>query len=267
MFGYDAIEEIEKELLPEIDQTDPNSRYDYNHQLIYTISNSTNADNFSNTYNHDNNYTGLQLGQIIKINGDNWYIAGFDCESSIKNNGNGICLIPEDYYSSSIYGSSPSSGKDFITYMDSYIHASLSSITSLRNLLGNHLVNRNVQLGSGYEYYTYEDNPNGGGQPGWSTYRTSEYTWTKADATLLTAAQIGQYDTYADGGEANYKLPLFKYMNYYNSYRYWIRGLRGVSQSYSSYETLATLVYENIGGIGYDSSTTYHYVRPMIYIR
>ena len=60
--SYDAIDKVESSI-PEIPD-DPNDRYISNTIKIKTLSD---ADSFCNTYNHDNGYNGLKIGQTIQI--------------------------------------------------------------------------------------------------------------------------------------------------------------------------------------------------------
>lgn len=77
---YDTLEEIENNI-----PLKNNSEYDPNHTLITTISSVSDANTFCNTYNHNNGYNGLKLGQRIQINDGvynaAWIIAGFDLEA------------------------------------------------------------------------------------------------------------------------------------------------------------------------------------------
>ena len=87
-------------------------------------------------------------------------------------------------------------------------------VTKLKTVLDTHVVNRNVLLSS-------------------SVDRTGStaYTWTTADATLMSVGQMtgtfASHNNKYDDGEANYKLPLFNYENYkpgFDSY-FWMRGV------------------------------------------
>ena len=149
---YDALEEIE-ENLPDNTTGNPNDRYN---ETVYTISSTTDADNFCNKYNHSNNYSGLALGQMIKINDGTynayWHIAGFDMEynhtasdGTIKDNGYGICLIPVGGLSLILWNNSYTHA----AYINSRAHTYYLPIVAnnLKKVLGNHLINRNVLLG------------------------------------------------------------------------------------------------------------------------
>ena len=199
--SYDALEEIEEKLpLPN------NSEYDPNHTLITTFNSTTDTNNFCNTYNHNNGYNGLKLGQRIQINDGTynkaWYIAGFDCEAdniasdgTPNNNGYGICLFPEQYLVETYYDDR--SGDWATTYIESYMHTTLlTEISSnLKNVLGDHLINRNVLL---------------------CNQKGSVYQWTTSFADLISVGQVtgtfGVHYTIYDDGEANYRLPLFNHM-------------------------------------------------------
>ena len=206
--SYDAIDKVEGSI-PEIPD-DPNDRYISNTIKIKTLSD---ADSFCNTYNHDNGYNGLKIGQTIQIyynslgKYDIWLIAGFDCEynhtasdGTIKDNGYGICLICN---SSNLIRGKPWNDTNTATpYISSTIHTStLQNLADdLKITFGSHLINRNVLLSSSIDG---------------STYNSISYTWTKAYCTLPSVGQLngkfGQYKTIYDDGEANYQLPICKY--------------------------------------------------------
>ena len=291
---YDAIEEIENALPNVNDMYDPNT-------IIATINSITDANQFCNIYNHNNRYNGLKLGQKIKINDGayniNWLIAGVDYEAdniaddgSPNNNGHGICLIPESVPIRLVQWDSraPWNSVDFndmmhIPYINSTIRTNaLRSIgDNLKNVLGDHLINRNVLLGSSVSNSLYQG--------------TISYTWTKDYCTLMSPLQIIGENCYKrhsgdnfsmvsnnyDNGEANYKLPLFNYMKL-NTYIHrdvfdadiWLRAYAGVYDYIVSGKTYysetawkltsagnlyATLSYNDTAG-----ETT---ACPMIYIR
>ena len=229
---YDAIEEIENNI-----PIENNNEFDPNYTLIYTINSVTDTNQFCNTYNHDNNYNGLKLGQRIQINDGTynkaWYIAGFDCEynhtasdGSIKDNGYGICLIPEDTLIETKWNNTNVD----TAYINSSIHYSCINIgNTFHNILGSHIIKRNVLLGSGFIKDQYDG--------------TNKYTWTTSYCELLTTNQIiGRMNTECgnkyDKGEANYKLPLFneinftKYLEKYLHESYWLREFCGHKYGY-----------------------------------
>ena len=316
---YDAIEEIESNLSSQ-------SEYDKNHSIVAIITSTSQADTFCNTYNHANGYNGLKLGQRIYI-GDGtynqlWYIAGFDCEyntvaadGTIKSNGYGICLIPETYVTRADWNSNglyyinsfmPSvSSFSHTSYISSTMHTSTlpTVANNLRNVLGNHLINRNVLLGSrvNLTYTPTSTNING----------TNAYTWTTAYCTLLSPKQItgtyfsqkytnGSDGSYSytpseyfsnkyDDGEANYKLPLFNYEKATTGIDYWTRAHAGIESfrptdpdwdgTIRTYENVWYVYYNvintNVAGrihpnydVWGDLMNRYEgAVRPMIYIR
>ena len=323
------MEEIEKEFLP--DQSDPNSRYDASTVKTYTINSITDTNQFCNTYNHDNNYSKngndkLRLGDRIQINDGTynkaWIIAGFDMEANniaddgrANNNGYGICLIPETYVTEADWNSNGSySINSFMPNVSSFPHTSYKQSTmhtstlptvanNLRNVLGNHLINRKVLLGSRVNL-TYTPTTT-------SINGTNAYTWTTAYCTLLSPKQItgtyfsrkytnGSDGSYSytpseyssnkyDDGEANYKLPLFNYEKSTTGTAYWTRAHAGIESfrptdpdwdgTIRTYEQV-WYVYENV--INTDVAGRIHpnydvwgdlmnrrkgAVRPMIYIR
>ena len=243
------MEEIEGDMYVHV----PNDQYDPNHTLVYTISSTSQADTFCNTYNHSNGYNGLKLGQKINIASSiktypntyansysSWYIAGFDCEynhtasdGTIKDNGYGICLVMSNamYVNGTCFHEFDLSENNKVPYISSTMHTSTlpTVASSLQSTLGSHLANRNVLLSSAAN----------------STGSTS-YTWTTAYATLMSIHQLIGYPPSAicnkyDTGEANYFLPLYGYMHYgYGLYEcnrdYWTRAVTN--------ETWGAIVYK-----------------------
>ena len=301
----DAIEEIENNLSSQ-------SEYDKNHSIVAIITSTSQADTFCNTYNHANGYNGLKLGQRIYI-GDGtynqlWYIAGFDCEhntvaadGTIKSNGYGICLIPETYVTTAQWDTRSHtnnyggvSSLPHTSYIQSTMHTStLPTVANkLKNVLGNHLINRNVLLGSGVNLTLTPSSSQING--------TNAYTWTTAHCTLLSPKQtLGDYcythynndsnydwfpnDLYSnrfDDGEANYKLPLFNYISLKNNnvpIRFWLRAHAGVFYRYAKVTSTSSWYYEEVwyiytytgkpSAINPDWDLDDFGVRPMIYIR
>ena len=257
---YDAIEEIENSII--------NNNYDPNNTLIATFNTISDVDQFCNQYCHDNKYNGLKIGQKIRIKcGSNdvyWYIAGFDCEynhtasdGSIKDNGYGICLIPvgvlEEY---SMFHNSNSP----IGYANADIQKNMSQLlqNQLIKTLGSHLINRNVLLSNVV-------NP--------TTGLSTSYIWTTSYVTLMSGCQltgeIAKYSNKYDDGEANYKLPLFNYINFYVDMgmagSYWTRGIAGESGGY--YRAYMTSMSSNSLDATRIISHGIYGARPMIYIR
>ena len=123
--------------------------------------------------------------------------------------------------------------------------------------LGSHLINRNVLLSNVV-------NP--------TTGLSTSYIWTTSYVTLMSGCQltgeIAKYSNKYDDGEANYKLPLFNYMNFYvtgMAGSYWTRGIAGISGGYyCAYMT--SMSSNSLDAARIDSHGTYG-ARPMIYIR
>ena len=248
---------------------DPNNRYDAGHTLIATISSITDANQFCNTYNHDNNYNGIHIGQTIKINDGvynaYWYVAGFDCENNhvaddgtIKSNGYGIFLWFKDHILSAQWNSSYES----TPYISSTMHTStlLTVANNLKNVLGDHLINRNALLGSNV---------------GTGFIGTNAYTWTTTYCTLLSGYQAdlrSDVGTRYDNGEANYVLPLFKIGNRYHilhdgsDTEYWLRSIMYEDTANKGRYNACT-VYNGYNLLSYLFLSDYAYARPLIYIR
>ena len=246
-----------------------NNNYDSFNTLIATFNSVSDVDQFCNQYCHDNKYDGLKIGQKIQINIPNsygissqWYIAGFDCEynhtasdGSIKDNGYGICLIPVgalEGYNRFHNSNSP------IGYANADIQKNMSQLlqNQLIKTLGSHLINRNVLLSNVV-------NP--------TTGLSTSYIWTTSYVTLMSGCQltgeISKYSNKYDDGEANYKLPLFNYMNFYvtgMTASYWTRGIAGESGGH--YCAYMASVSSSLTA-SYINSQVIYGARPMIYIR
>ena len=293
---YDALEEIENNI-----PLKNNSEYDPNHTLITTISSVSDANTFCNTYNHNNGYNGLKLGQRIQINDGvynaAWIIAGFDLEAgniaedgTKNNNGYGICLIPYTYTTKKVkWDEHSSSTLPQIPYINSTIRTQILSTTAinLRNVLGDHLINRNVLLGNSVTLSTINYEQNG----------TSSYQWTTDYCTLMSPIQLTGSCAFKniridygsgynpiflisnkyDDGEANYKLPLFNYMllytyNAFSDTGFWIRAHAGMYKTSSGTSHEAAWYIPSASSIFSTTSINYYDIgdissRPMIYIR
>ena len=280
----DAIEEIDTSIKSPIEFL--NNCYDSDETVIFTINSLSGTNNFCNNYNHDNNYNGLKLGQRIQINDGNyniaWEIAGFDCEANcvstdgtIKSNGYGIILSPVNGY---VIGGQTKWhwSNDATPYINSSMHTStLPTIANnLKNVLGDHLINRNVLLSSSIDTSTE------------SGY-TNDYTWTTEYCTIPSIYQItGTYwhkyyysssnnfwlnANIYDIGEANYRLPLYKfrYYTYGPTTNAWLRTVNYFSDGCKALTVNSLGDYsESSYNITYRLlNKTYQYNRPLIYIR
>ena len=235
---------------------DPNTKYESKDLGVW--SSISDVDAFMNQYNYLNFYEGLSLGNYVTIQDGTynavWVIAGFDMEhnqtaadGTVYDNGYGICMIPKTQVTTGYWNTTNTTRAG---YMPSYMHETLlpTVATNLKTVLGTHVVNRNVLLSSS----TYSQ-----------TGESFSYTWTTADATLMSVGQMnGTFASYSnqyDDGEANYKLPLFDHEDYWtNGISFWSRGV-GTSQS-------PWLVANNGFITGTRASGTYG-VRPLIYLR
>lgn len=212
-----------------------------------------------NTGYKDGN-TKLRVGNYITIKDGTynavWEIAGFDMESNQEaadgttfDNGYGICMIPQTQLTKATWNASNTlSG----AYKSSTMHTSHlpGIVTKLQNVLGSHIVQRNVLLSSSVDSNSY----------------SNAYTWTKAYATLMSIGQMT--GTFAanrnkyDDGEANYKLPIFNSKDFKTGSSFWSRSVRG--RNYSNY--FAGLVDSDGSSIFSDVYNT-NGVRPLIYLR
>ena len=145
-------------------------------------------------------------------------------------------------------GSNPSGA-----YKASAMHISTlpAIVSKLENVLGSHIVTRNVLLSSSID----------------SNYCSNAYTWTTSKATLMSIGQMtgtfAKNSTKYDDGEANYKLPIFNSREYKTGSRFWSRGIWG--SSHSSYGVHRV---NSDGGISYNLGVGDTLgVRPLIYLR
>ena len=249
------IAELEEFMFP---TDDPNTRYES--KDLGTWSSTSDVDTFMNKYNHDSNYAyggvKLSLGNYVTIQDGKynvqWVIAGFDMEhnqtaadGTVYDNGYGICMIPKTQVTTGQWNISHNiiSGG----YISSNIHTIVlpNIVTKLKTVLGTHVVNRNVLLSSSI-----------------GRNSSNAYTWTTADATLMSVGQMtgtfASHNNQYDDGEANYKLPLFNYEGYKTSSIFWSRGVN------DSRNAWCVGGDGNIsGGLGNGTRR----VRPLIYLR
>lgn len=198
----------------------------------------------------------------------------------------GIALIPDELISDSAKAQYNSDGNFTGGYIHSSIHTSSipAMVNKFTNVLGNHIVTRNVLLSS--------SNTGTNSSSGTTTTRySSSYTWTTSKATLMSAGQLtgtfGSHNNKYDDGEATYKLPLFDHTDisygyngsthrpsYTQSYQYWLRNIKGAYRSGSTYaNTVRWEEYDEDGKTRYTEGVYESYVtsscliRPLIYIR
>ena len=269
---FDALTEFEYILDP------PNER-EYSSTDLGTWSSISDAYTFLNRFNHGTNYkdgdTKLSVGNYVTIQDGTynatWVIAGFDMEhnqtaadGTVYDNGYGICMIPVSYLQSATWNET-----DTLTggYMSSTMHTTHlpTVVNNLQTVLGDHIVNRNVLLSSSV------DSSN--------NYYSKAYTWTTSYATLMSVGQMtGEFAKYRnkyDDGEANYKLPLFNYEDYYIlNHQFWTRNISGYSAEsnvnfayiiWSAYGSDGLINVGRVSEVGQSILT--HYVRPLIYLR
>ena len=253
----DAIANLEYQI------DDPNDR-SYTPTNLGTWSSVSDVDTFLSRFNRSNGYkdgnTKLRVGNYVTIQDGTynsvWEIAGFDMESNqlaadgtVYDNGYGICLIPRTHLTTATWNSS-----NTLTgaYKSSTMHNThLPNIVSkLQNVLGSHIVTRNVLLSSsiGENYYS------------------NNYTWTTSKATLMSTGQMnGSFaanQNKYDDGEANYKLPIFNSKDFKTGYIFWLRGVLGRGGS----DYYAWSVYQD-GNVSHSYVDNTYGVRPLIYIR
>ena len=229
-----------------IDTSTPNTRY--KSQNLGTWSSIEDVNNFLDACNYITGYYGASIGSYVTINdgtyNKEWVIAGFYMEHNAKaadgstyDNGYGICLIPKTSLGNYVWDNSNTSTLPTVA-------------NNLKNVLGDHLVLRNVLLSNARD----------------SNYYASAYTCTTAYCTLMSAGQVT--GTFAsnrnkyDDGEANYKLPLFNYEAWSFDAIAWLRGLYGIDNYYIYVYGLTTS-----GDPRYIHCNYSYGLRPLIYIR
>ena len=245
-----------------IDRSDPNTRYESKDLGIWASL--SDVDTFMSTYNQANNYTGLSLGNYVTIQDGTynavWEIAGFDMEhnqtaadGTVYDNGYGICMIPKTKVTTGKWHPDNSTSG---AYKSSYMHKTVlpTVVTNLKTVLGTHVVNRNVLLSSRV-----------------SRKGSTSYTWTTADATLMSVGQctgtFASHNNKYDDGEANYKLPLFNYEDYRTDtdYCFWTRCIEdSLGDVWCIFNKNYDTTIKSQGGGPYGG--TYD-VRPLIYLR
>lgn len=237
---------------------DPNDR-NYASVNLGTWSSASDVNTFLSRFNRASAYkdgdTKLRVGNYVTIQDGTynviWEIAGFDMESNqtaadgtVYDNGYGICMIPKTQVTTGQWNTSNTTSGG---YKSSYMHTTVipGIVTKLQNVLGSHIVNRNVLLSSSV-----------------SGNNSNAYTWTTAYATLMSIGQMNgtfaSYNTKYDDGEANYKLPVFNDENFYTGSNFWSRGVGS--------SNIALYVYSD-GSIYYYSASNTLGVRPLIYLR
>lgn len=256
-YETDAIANLEYKI------DDPNDRY-YASTNLGTWSSISDVDTFFSRFNRSNGYkdgnTKLRTGNYVTIQDGTynavWEIAGFDMESNQKaadgtiyDNGYGICMIPQTQLTTTTWNAN-----NTLTgaYRSSTMHTSHlpGIVTRLQNVLGSHIVQRNVLLSSNVDGKNH----------------SNAYTWTTTYATLMSIGQMtgsfAKNTNKYDDGEANYKLPIFDHKEYKTGSNFWSRGVWGSTDS--DYRTWY------VGGSGSIGDTIVDFmsgVRPLIYIR
>lgn len=252
----DAIANLEYQVDP------PNERYAQTN--LGTWSSASDVDTFFSRFNRSTAYkdgdTKLSLGNYVTIQDGTynavWEIAGFDIEHNQKaadgtvyDNGYGICIIPQTQVTTTSWNASNTLAG---AYMSSTMHTTHlpNIVTKLQNVLGSHIVNRNVLLSSSID----------------GNYHSNAYTWTTSYATLMSMGQMtGTFASHRnkyDDGEANYKLPIFNYTEFKTGSTFWLRGVYG----YDNRDCLAGHA-NNDGNINYSYVYGTSGVRQLIYLR
>ena len=169
-------------------------------------------------------------------------------DGTTYDNGYGICMIPQTQLTTADWNVSTLTG----AYKSSTMHNTTlpNIVTKLQNVLGSHIVQRNVLLSSSVD----------------GSYYSNGYTWTTAYATLMSIGQMT--GTFAanrnkyDDGEANYKLPIFNSKDFKTGSDFWSRGVFGYYRNYYD----AWLVHSN-GSVYNSPVNSESGVRLLIYLR
>ena len=175
-------------------------------------------------------------------------------DGTVYDNGYGICFIPQTQVTTTA-----TYWNDTNTLTGAYKSSTMHTkhlpgiVTKLQNVLGSHLIQRNVLLSSSVG----------------SDKHSNAYTWTTSYATLMSNGQItGKFASNRnkyDDGEANYKLPIFNYKEYKTGFHFWLRGVYGRSNSVY-YVWYVNADGSTINGINVNRTDAFG-VRPLIYLR
>ena len=246
---------------------DPNKRTDC--AYLSKLSSASDVDSFLSRFNHDNNYddgtTKLHVGDAFQIMdgyyNEVWAIAGFDLEhdrtasdGTVYDNGYGIMLVPTW---PSVYCYWNTDNTVAGGYMNSLAHSKANeiAINMKNNILGTHLVNRNVLLSSSVDS---------------STGMANAATWTTAYGVLPSIANFRGAstcdfnNTLYDTGEANYVLPYYNYFILDISLKLWIRNInRKIDSDYNVFYIKDSSPSVYTCAANYTSCYCY----PLIYIR
>lgn len=228
-----------------------------------TWSSISDVDVFFSRFTHSNDYKDgdveLALGNYDTIQdgtyNTQWMIARFDMEynqldadRTTCNNGYGICFIPTTHVIVTTLNGSGSLGGAYKSSTVQNTHLP-DIVSKLQNVLGSHIVQRNVLLSSGVNSDSY----------------SSAYAWTTAYATLMSIGQItGDFAAYRnnyDDGEANYRLPVFNFAGFAIGTNFWVRNIYGSATNGRAWQITGS------GGVGYDKIYYERGIRPLIYLR
>ena len=240
----------------------PNNRFE--EKDLGTWSSSSDVDTFFNTYNSDNGYDNLSLGNYVSIAsgfGTNvWMIAGFDTYKGVGScTSGGIVLIPKTYLSVSnttgftMNSSATTSGGYNSTIMNSTTLVDIG--TQLQSTLGStHLKSLNILASSSINA---------------SATRTDSLTgcatncgWISRYVVLPTEIQIFGSNIWGnsfDGGEYISQLPVFKFIspNEYSRWDFWLRAVASSTDfAYASQS----------GDCWHRAANTNAGIRPLIYV-
>jgi hypothetical protein len=240
----------------------PNNRFE--EKDLGTWSSSSDVDTFFNTYNTDNGYDNLSLGNYVSIAsefGTNvWMIAGFDIYKGIGScTSGGIVLIPKTYLSVSnttgftMNSSATTSGGYNSTVMGSTTLVNIG--TQLQSTLGSsHLKNLNILVSSSTNASaTRSDSLTGA---------ATNCGWINRYVVLPTEIQIFGSNVWGnsfDAGELIMQLPIFRFISP-NEYAYWDFWLRAVASS-------TDFAYASQSGdCWHRAANTNAGIRPLIYV-
>lgn len=240
----------------------PNNRFE--EKNLGTWSSSSDVDTFFNTYNSDNGYSGLSLGNYVSIAsgfGTNvWMIAGFDTYKGIGEGGvAGITFIPKTYLN--VSGSTGFTMNSSATTNGGYNGTTMKSTTlsnigtQLQSTLGSsHLKNVNILVSSGTNGSTSRIDG--------LTGAANDCGWIYAYAFLPSEIQIFGSNVWGnsfDGGESISQLPVFRFIspNEYARWDYWLRAVASSTDfSYASQS----------GDCWHSAANVARGIRPLIYV-
>ena len=234
----------------------------FEEKYLGSISSTTEANTFFAQYSADNDWKGLSLGNYITINDGTynkvWMIADFNGNLNKGDSTIGtksIGLIPRS--EGLLTGYMNSTNTTANGFKGSYMWTTTipTVVTNLQKVLGSHLLKRRILISNAINTNTHAS------VGGW-TGRASGWEWVDCYASIMSEVQVYGSSVFGGGfdvGEANYKLPVFNFINYnqYGRATFWLRAV-------ASGSNFASASY--YGDASCRDASYVYWVRPLIYV-